>query len=609
MGTKVADNIFLPGDLVVSLSGRAAPGDTTAYTDNQATPLTLDDLSTSGTVKGTLVLPQTTVAGANGSPTQYAFSAEYGSSSEGLLSLSADGQSLTIGGYAVNAGTYNSGGAAVYGDARLAQSTSVQGGTYTAVQRLVADIRYDGTVDTSTAAYNVFNKNNIRSVVTDNGSSFYIAGQGVKGDTTQGVFLVKDGATSATAIDTSTDTRALTISSGALYVSRDSTQGTGGTTNIASYGTTEPTGATAPTTLPGLATAVTLNGSNGNSINGSTSGTSVNLSPESFFFANSSTLYVADTGNPKQGGLGDGGLQKWSLIGGKWTLDYTVSAGLNLVSNKTADPGQGGQATTGLIGLAGKANADGTVSLYATNSTVGDLNATYVYATTDALANTTAPTNQSFTRIFAAPAGSNVRGIAFAPIACYLRGTLIRTKTGDVPVQHLAIGDFVVTATGAHRPIRWIGHRDYSGRFARSNPDLLPIRFAAGALAEGVPSRDLYVSPKHAMSIDGALIPAECLVNGSSIARVARVERISYWHVELDSHDVLLAEGAPSESFVDDNSRLMFHNADDYVARYGATPSSEARYCAPRLEHGPVLETIRHRLALRVAGAARRLTG
>ncbi|WP_244424702.1 Hint domain-containing protein [Methylobacterium nodulans] len=166
-------------------------------------------------------------------------------------------------------------------------------------------------------------------------------------------------------------------------------------------------------------------------------------------------------------------------------------------------------------------------------------------------------------------------------------------------VEDLAIGDVVVTVSGEHRPIRWIGHRAYTGRFANANPDVLPICFKAGSLADGTPARDLWVSPKHAMFLDGCLIPAVHLVNGVTITTAERVDSVEYWHVELDRHDVLLAEGAPSESFVDDHSRGMFHNAHTFAQLYPDTPPQEAIYCAPRVESGYVLEAARRRLAER----------
>ncbi len=180
--------------------------------------------------------------------------------------------------------------------------------------------------------------------------------------------------------------------------------------------------------------------------------------------------------------------------------------------------------------------------------------------------------------------------------ACYCPGTLIATADGEVPIKELAIGQKVVTAFGEHRPIKWIGRRSYAGRFLAANPHVQPVRFLAGSLADGLPCRDLLVSPDHAMFLDGLLIPARCLVNGSTITHERGLERVDYYHVELDTHDVLLAEGAPSESFMDDDSRGMFHNAAEFTWMYPDAARPDG-FCAPRVEQGVGLEAIRQRLA------------
>ncbi len=191
---------------------------------------------------------------------------------------------------------------------------------------------------------------------------------------------------------------------------------------------------------------------------------------------------------------------------------------------------------------------------------------------------------------------------SYAYPACYVRGTMIRTASGDRPVESLAEGDVVVTASGEERPVKWIGRRSYARRVVAANPGLQPIRFRAGSLGQGLPCRDLLVSPEHAMLLDGALIPARCLVNGVTIAPERMSEPVEYLHVELETHDVLLAEGAAAESFLDDGSRGKFQNAAEYAARHPAPPSPGA-FCAPRVEAGAALEAVRRRLATRLPGA------
>jgi autotransporter passenger strand-loop-strand repeat protein len=250
---------------------------------------------------------------------------------------------------------------------------------------------------------------------------FYLGGQGNK-DVTQGVYEAADGASSATAIDTANDVRDVEIYNGQLYVSADTKVGP--SDGIASFGGL-PTTAAAPSFLDGIETSVVLTAATANGIDDADIGQSVNLSPENYFFANPTTLYVADGGNPKEGGLGDGGLQKWTLntTTGVWSLDYTLNAGLPL-SPDTASDG-----TSGLIGLTGTLNANGSVTLFATTEGIADLDQTYLVSITDTVANTITPANESFTTLITENPGfsstavisgnteSNVRGVAEAPSA------------------------------------------------------------------------------------------------------------------------------------------------------------------------------------------------
>jgi hypothetical protein len=169
---------------------------------------------------------------------------------------------------------------------------------------------------------------------------------------------------------------------------------------------------------------------------------------------------------------------------------------------------------------------------------------------------------------------------------CYCPGTLILTPDGEVPVEQLKIGDGVITLFGKARPIEWIGRRSYSGHFVLGRDDILPVCVKAGALESGIPRRDLWVSPNHALYLGGVLIEAKDLVNGASVYQAEAVEAVEYFHLELDAHDVILAEGAWAESFIDDDNRGLFHNAHEYRELHPDRVAAPAQYCAPRREEG-----------------------
>ena len=155
--------------------------------------------------------------------------------------------------------------------------------------------------------------------------------------------------------------------------------------------------------------------------------------------------------------------------------------------------------------------------------------------------------------------------------ACFGAGTLIATPAGETAVEALAIGDLIETADGRSVAVKWIGHQTLSRHF--SGADMQPVRIAAGALGNGLPRADLVVTADHGMVIDGYVINASALVNGSTIDFVPLADlpaTVTYYHVETADHDVILANGAPAETFVDAISRSHFNNHAEYLALYGA---------------------------------------
>ncbi|MEM6461586.1 MAG: Hint domain-containing protein, partial [Pseudomonadota bacterium] len=148
----------------------------------------------------------------------------------------------------------------------------------------------------------------------------------------------------------------------------------------------------------------------------------------------------------------------------------------------------------------------------------------------------------------------------------------IATPDGERRVEHLRIGDRVLTGDGRAVPARWIGRQTVSMRFQMPER-LLPVRIRAGALGNGLPARDLTLTADHALLIDGLLINAGALVNGSTIDWVPVGEigdSLTVYHVETEDHDIILAEGTPSETFIDFGGRRAFDNFDEYIALYGA---------------------------------------
>jgi Hint domain len=174
---------------------------------------------------------------------------------------------------------------------------------------------------------------------------------------------------------------------------------------------------------------------------------------------------------------------------------------------------------------------------------------------------------------------------------CFLSGTKILTAGGERNIEDLAVGDLLPTMFGGLRPVQWIGRY----RYTKSEPSkpwaesARPVRIARSALASNVPHADLYVTAAHGILIDGVLVPAELLINGTTITRhEPKGDEMEFFHIKLESHDVVYAEGVPAETLLDVSE--SFANFADYHRRYGM-PTRQETPCVPVIPvHGGRVE-------------------
>lgn len=390
--------VFRSGDLVVSSYGTFNG----TLLDGQPATITLVEYSPNGgSPISTFALPTNDAVGGS---SNVGVVGEYGSSSEGNIQPSGNGQYLSIGGYWATpsfAGTgapgnngYQNATTSDPSGVALAQSTD------TNVPRVGVLIDAFGNVNSSTVFNDLYNTNNPRSVYSTAGSTIYISGQGDKSTSDQGIFYAPVGLNTTTSSSTPTgiyntkDTRYVTAYGGNLYYSLDKSG--------------SPTGIFEFAGLP-------ITSSTANQITAASSGSGaskVNFSPEGFFFANATTIYVADTGVPKAGGTGAGGIQKWVYNGSSWNLQYIFANPSNFVAPSAAATATSGE--TGFEAVTGKVSGN-TVQLFGVSYTAGDDNPDGLYTITDTLSATTAP-SQTLTELESAPGNGGIvfKGVTFA---------------------------------------------------------------------------------------------------------------------------------------------------------------------------------------------------
>ncbi len=161
-------------------------------------------------------------------------------------------------------------------------------------------------------------------------------------------------------------------------------------------------------------------------------------------------------------------------------------------------------------------------------------------------------------------------------------------------MEQLKVGDAVITRDGEDAPIIWIGHRRIDLTRHPHPQQARPMRIAADALAEGVPRRDLLLSPDHALFIGGALIPAKALLNDRNIRQLAP-KSVTYFHIDLAEHNVIFAENCAVETYLETGNRGAFANGTQALTLHPdfAQTLREQKSCAPFIDSGPTLEAAR----------------
>ncbi|MCK8484756.1 Hint domain-containing protein [Aliiroseovarius sp. S2029] len=189
-------------------------------------------------------------------------------------------------------------------------------------------------------------------------------------------------------------------------------------------------------------------------------------------------------------------------------------------------------------------------------------------------------------------------------VPCFVMGTLIDTTDGPRKIETLGVGDAVLTLDNGPQTIRWIGRRELCLRELSEKPKLAPIRITAGALGANLPLRDLCVSPQHRVLVrspiakrmfgaEEALIPARKLIDSPGIFVDTVEAPVTYLHMLFDSHEIVLSEGAPTESLFTGKEALKAVGDaayDEIMALFPELSAADylprmARFCPPKGRH------------------------
>ena len=192
---------------------------------------------------------------------------------------------------------------------------------------------------------------------------------------------------------------------------------------------------------------------------------------------------------------------------------------------------------------------------------------------------------------------------------CLAAGSMLRvTPFAEVAVEDIQESSEIITSRNGietAEPVRWVGRRHLDLTRHTRPEEVAPVRIRAGAVAERRPSRDLLVSPEHAILVDNVLIQARALINGGSIVQERATSAVTYYHIELESHGVVFANDLAVESYLDNGDRSFFEDGDHPLMLHPTqTPSASDRRntdaaCAPFVTDPAAVEPVWRRLAQR----------
>jgi Hint domain len=302
--------------------------------------------------------------------------------------------------------------------------------------------------------------------------------------------------------------------------------------------------------------------------------------------------------------------------GGELKLDQLATFGGTVFEPGTGDVVDIGMANVGTLIVSSTGNPNGTASLTLENPTGATLGSFFLEPFTgDTVVDGTFTYGSGGSAndpqvSFSGGGGSDTLMTFNTSVSCFMPGTRIARDHGEVAVEDLQVGDTVKTIIGGKpEQIVWIGQRTIDCSRHPQPKQVWPVRIAAGAFGRGKPSRDLWLSPDHAVYVEDVLIPVKHLINGSSIAQVPRTS-VTYYHIELRHHDVVLANGMTAETFLAGANDGVFADKGGPVALHPDMSSRlwEAEGCAPLVVTGPALEAARQHVKLpgRAAPSRRR---